>query len=113
VAPAGSRGGGRSTPAGDSSLITHHSSPAAGRSGARIKLTSKEKRELDALPLDISALETEQQSLASRMSLPDYFKQAPLALRADQARSAEIEKQLMAKLERWEELEAKAKAAAS
>jgi ATP-binding cassette subfamily F protein uup len=72
-----------------------------------VKLSFKETRELQALPEVISALEAEQQLLASKMSAPDYFRQPPDILRADQARSAEIEK-----LERWEVLEAKAKAAA-
>jgi hypothetical protein len=45
------------------------------------------------------------------MSAPEYFRQAPEALRADQKRSGEIEALLMDKLERWEALEAKAKAA--
>jgi hypothetical protein len=47
------------------------------------------------------------------MASADYYRQSPAILRADQARSAEIEKLLMEKLERWEVLEAKAKAAAS
>jgi len=109
--------GGPPASAGDSSLVTRHSSPSAASAksqpSSRVRLNSKEKRELDALPLDISALEAEQQSLAARMSAPDYFKQSPDILRADQGRSAEIEKLLMEKLERWEVLEAKAKAAAS
>jgi ABC transport system ATP-binding/permease protein len=91
VAPAGSRGGER----------------------GRVKLNNKESRELEALPGEIEALEAEQHALAARMSAPDYYRQSPDILRADQGRSAEIEAQLMAKLERWEALEAKAKAAAS
>jgi hypothetical protein len=39
------------------------------------------------------------------MSAPDYFRQVPDALRADRARSAEIEALLMEKLERWHALE--------
>jgi len=78
-----------------------------------VKLNNKEARELAALPGEISALEAKQHALVSRASAPDYFKQSPDSLRADQARGAEIEAQLMAKLERWEALEAIAKAAAS
>ena len=78
-----------------------------------MKLNNKETRELEALPREIEALEAEQHALAARMSAPDYYRQSPGILRADQARSAEIEAQLMEKLERWEALEAKAKAAAS
>jgi ATP-binding cassette subfamily F protein uup len=95
-----------------SSLIPH---PSGSRDSerVRVKLNNKEARELQSLPEVISALETEQQSLAARMSAPDYFKRSAEMLRADQARNAEIEKLLMEKLERWEALEAKAKAAAT
>jgi len=92
-------------------LVTRTSSPS--EASRRVKMNNKETRELAALPGEISALEAEQQSLAARMSSPDYFKQSAEILRADQARSAEIEKLLMEKLERWEVLEAKAKAAAT
>jgi ATP-binding cassette subfamily F protein uup len=79
----------------------------------RVKLSFKETRELESLPGEITALEGEQQSLAARMSAPDYYRQLADVLRAEQVRATEIEKLLMAKLERWEVLEAKAKAAAS
>jgi ATP-binding cassette subfamily F protein uup len=72
----------------------------------RTRLSYKETRELEALPAEIEALETEQKALAERMSAPDYFRQPPDALRGDRARSAEIEKLLMEKLERWAALEA-------
>ena len=110
--------GAPSAPAGDASPITHHPSPSsaseASRGGerARVKLNNKESRELEALPGEISALEGEQQALAARMSAPEHYRQPAENLRADQARAAEIEKLLMEKLERWEALEAKAKAAA-
>jgi ATP-binding cassette subfamily F protein uup len=74
----------------------------------RRKLTYKETRELESLPLEIQALETEQKSLFERMHAPDYYRQPPDALRADRARTEEIERLLMDKLERWEALEAKA-----
>jgi hypothetical protein len=41
------------------------------------------------------------------MAAPDYYRQPPDVLRADQQRSAEIETLLLQKLERWEALEAK------
>ena len=47
------------------------------------------------------------------MSAADYYRQAPEAMRADQRRAEELEAQIHAGLERWEALEAKAKAAAS
>ncbi len=76
------------------------------------KLTYKETRELEALPDEIEALELEQKKLAEKAFAPDYFRQPPDVLRADQQRAKEIEALLEAKLERWEALEAKAKAAA-
>ena len=78
-----------------------------GGSKAKTKLTYKETRELESLPADIEALEAEQHALAAKMSAPDYYRQPPETLRADQARSAEIERLLMEKLERWEALEAR------
>jgi ATP-binding cassette subfamily F protein uup len=86
---------------------------AAAREKSRAKLSYKETRELEALPKEIEALEAEQQALAAKMSAPEYFRQPPQALKADQLRSGEIEALLMKKLERWEALEAKASAAFS
>jgi len=83
-------------------------SPA--REKARAKLSYKETRELEALPAEIQALEAEQTALLERINAPDYFRQPPEALRADQERNGRIEGLLLEKLERWEELEAKAKA---
>jgi ATP-binding cassette subfamily F protein uup len=77
------------------------------------KLSYKETRELEALPGEIESLEAEQKALHARMHEPDYYRQPPDALRADSARSAEIERLLMEKLERWEALDAKSRPAAS
>ena len=85
---------------------------APARERSRAKLSYKETRELEALPAEIEALEAEQAALAAKMHDPEYFRQGAEVLRADQARNAEIEALLMDKLERWEALEAKAKAAA-
>jgi len=108
-------GGGRRAEGESPSPVTRHSSLGEGapRRPARVKMNNKESRELAALPGEISMLEAEQAALAARMSAADYFRQSPDVLRADQARNAEIEKLLIEKLERWETLEAKAKAAAS
>lgn len=79
--------------------------PGAARQ--RAKLSYREQRELDALPADIEALESEQQALAARMSEAGYYAQDARKLRADQQRAGEIEAMLIEKLERWESLEAK------
>ena len=83
------------------------SPPLERARGVSTKLSYKETRELEALPAEIQSLESEQHALAAKMSAPDYYKQPSDALRADQARSAGIERELMEKLERWEALEAK------
>jgi ATP-binding cassette subfamily F protein uup len=75
------------------------------------KLTYKETRELESLPREIESLEAEQRALYARMHEPDYYREPPDVLRADRARTDEIERLLMEKLERWEALEAKVKGA--
>jgi ATP-binding cassette subfamily F protein uup len=79
----------------------------APRSTAKTKLSYKEQRELDSIPREIEALEDEQRRLVQRMADADYYRQHADTLRADSARSAEIEALLMERLERWEALEAK------
>jgi ATP-binding cassette subfamily F protein uup len=108
----------RQTPGEVAKDVKNSSPPAGGgvaqRSGGGggSKLNNKERRELESLPGEIAALEAEQQALASKAISPDYYRQPPDILRADQMRNAEIERLLVEKLERWEELEAKAKTAA-
>ncbi len=80
---------------------------------ARRKLSFKEVRELSALPARISALEAEQRVLAARMCEADYFRSGADRMRADRARDTEIEVELMAALERWDQLEALQAAATS
>lgn len=77
--------------------------PKANRT---VKLSYKEQRELDALPDEIAALESEQAALAEQLSDPDIFKDYEKA-GSLQSRSEEIELILLEKLERWEILEAK------
>jgi len=84
---------------------------APAREKQRAKLTYKETRELEALPREIHALEEEQKKLVERMHAADYYRQAPEALKADRERNEEIDGLLHEKLERWEALEAKSKAA--
>ena len=77
--------------------------PKANRT---VKLSYKEQRELDALPDEIAALETEQTALAEQLSDPEIFKDYEKA-GSLQSRSEEIELILLEKLERWEVLEEK------
>jgi len=73
----------------------------------RVKLSYKEQRELDNMAQTIEALETEQAILHEKMSQPAYFKSDADKQKADTQRAAELDQQLTAALERWEQLEAK------
>lgn len=77
--------------------------PKANRT---VKLSYKEQRELDALPDEIAALETEQAEINAQLSDPEIFKDYEKA-GALQNRAEEIEMLLLEKLERWELLETK------
>ncbi len=46
---------------------------------------------------------------ARRQDGADYYRQPPDALREDERRHAEIDRLLLEKLERWEELEARSR----
>jgi ATP-binding cassette subfamily F protein uup len=71
------------------------------------KLSYKEQRELDELPKRIEALEGEQQALGEFLARPEsYAKEADKAMQA-QVRVAAIDAELLAALERWEELGAR------
>jgi ABC transport system ATP-binding/permease protein len=81
--------------------------PARGERGVSRKLTYKETRELESLPAEIEAHEAEQKALLARMHDPDYYRQLPDAIRADQRRAAELEALIDGKLERWNNLESR------
>ena len=71
------------------------------------KLSFNEKRELEALPQEISLLETEQAGLHAALLDPDLYRRDPKGLISKQARIEEIDLLLLEKLARWEHLEAK------
>jgi ATP-binding cassette subfamily F protein uup len=76
--------------------------PATRRPG---KLSFKEKRELEALPDQIHALEEEQAALLAKMSAPDYHREDPAVLAADKARVEALPELLEQKFARWAELD--------
>ena len=71
------------------------------------RLTSWELKELDGLPALIERLEAEQADLTRQLSDPDLYRDGPERATAVQARVDQIEADLLAKLERWEQLEAR------
>lgn len=78
---------------------------AAGIPREKKKLSYKEQRELEALPAQIAALETEQAGLQQQLNDPQFFVSAAQAATAASARLAAIDDELLALLERWESLE--------
>jgi len=73
------------------------------------KLSFKEQRELQELPLRIQALEAEQGRLNADMNDPEFFRRDPSAMRAAPARLEAIESELLELLEKWEALEQRAR----
>ncbi|MDP2433765.1 MAG: ATP-binding cassette domain-containing protein [Pseudomonadota bacterium] len=104
---AGAKGGRRAP--GDTVPSGHNACATGEFAGAKAKksgLNYKEQKELESLPGQIAALETEQADLARQLSDPavyaDHSRAASLS-----ARSAEIDEALLELLARWEALEAK------
>ncbi|MEO8655329.1 MAG: ATP-binding cassette domain-containing protein [Ramlibacter sp.] len=71
---------------------------------ARRKLSYKDQRELDALPGLIELLEQEQKTLHEELADGGLYSSDPVRAVALTERSAAIDDQLMAALERWEAL---------
>ena len=69
------------------------------------KLTNKEQRELDALPAQIDALETEQSELGAKLADPLFYQRERSAAAQVKTRLDELDRQHAAALARWEELE--------
>ena len=86
--------------------ITAEPEKAKPKANRTVKLSYKEQRELDALPDEIAALETEQAEINAQLSDPEIFKDYEKAGTL-QNRAEEIETLLLEKLERWELLETK------
>jgi ATP-binding cassette subfamily F protein uup len=85
---------------------------APARAARAPKLSWKEQQELKDLPARIEALEREQAALTQRMSEADFYRAAAGDVAQVQARFGQLEDELMAALQRWDELEKKAQAAA-
>ncbi len=78
------------------------------RRATRAKLSFKEQRELEQLPGEIEALESEQHALTERMCAADYHRQGAEAIKADRERAEAIEHLLARKFERWSSLDQRA-----
>jgi ABC transport system ATP-binding/permease protein len=82
---------------------------ATAASAKKVKLSYKEQRELEELPKLIASLEDEQALITAQLNAPDFYKTNPADARRINARYSEIDEQLMEALERWEQIEARAR----
>ena len=73
------------------------------------KLSYKEQREMEELPVLIAKLEAEQKAISQQLADPDLYKQKPQEVQRLNQRFAEIDEQLMGALEKWEAIEARSK----
>lgn len=89
---------------------TKPSAPAAAAAPAPVvkkaKLSYKEQRELEALPARIEALEAEQKTLADLLAGTEVYADKK-KLTTAQTRYAALDGELLAAMERWEELSAR------
>jgi ATP-binding cassette subfamily F protein uup len=83
----------------------------AARPALTAKLSYKEGQELAALPGKIGGLEQEQARITHELADPALYRDAPDRVKALQERYSAVEEALMACLARWEELDARDKAA--
>ena len=80
------------------------SAPAAPAPSKAKKLSYKEQRELDGLPDRIAALEAEQKEITELLADGSLFASDNARAVQLSERNAAIDEELMAALERWEEL---------
>jgi len=73
------------------------------------KLSYKEQRDLEALPILIAELEREQKALSDRLAHPDLYKEPAAEIQKFHQRFAEIDALLLENLEKWEAIEARSK----
>jgi ABC transport system ATP-binding/permease protein len=92
--------------------ITATEAGQTGKAAKALKLNSKEKQELAAIPDQITLLEKEQAEISALLSDPETYKTDGARVAQLQARFAEIDSLNETLLARWEELLAKQEAGA-
>ena len=78
---------------------------AAPVAAKKAKLSYKDQRELEQLPAEIAALESEQSTLTDKLADGSWFVSDADAATLASQRLAEIDELLLEKLERWDQLE--------
>ena len=75
------------------------------RQEPRVKLSYKEKRELEALPAQIDALEEEQAAVQQQLADPELYRRDKAAITEITARLAQVQAALHQAYERWAQLD--------
>ncbi|NHZ78541.1 ATP-binding cassette domain-containing protein [Massilia sp. CCM 8695] len=75
----------------------------------KVKLSNKEQRELEELPLLIASLEDEQSAITQQLNAPDFYRTNPADAKRLNTRFADIDQLLSDALEKWELIEARSK----
>jgi len=70
------------------------------------KLSFREQKELETLPIEIEKMEEEHQSKVTEMSTADFYKLDASVIREKQTEMEQLSKNIEAAYQRWEELEA-------
>jgi ABC transport system ATP-binding/permease protein len=105
-----------STPAVSNKAVAKAEAVAAAAAAAQPapakqkKMSYKEQKELDELPLLIANLEDEQATISIQLAAPDFYKKNPAEGKRLNARFTEIEGLLLGALEKWESIESRSKA---
>ena len=81
--------------------------PETEGAGPSRKLTFKERRELDELPLRIENLEGEQDRLTVSVNAPHFYKESSGAIATTLARLDELKSLLLQAYKRWDELDSR------
>jgi ABC transport system ATP-binding/permease protein len=81
---------------------------APARPGAKRKLSYNEQRELEQLPARIESLEDEKRQLTDAVATPEFYKEAPDAIRSTLQRLETVDEELTAAYARWDELDSRA-----
>jgi len=92
------------TPTATKAVATEATKPAPAPAAKTRKLSYKEQRELEALPALIASLEAEQKETQAALSDNSLYASDPAKVAQIHKRDTEIEDELMAALERWEQL---------
>jgi ATP-binding cassette subfamily F protein uup len=96
-------------PARSEELTSPKSEQMEGRASARPKkLSYNERREYDALPDRIAALEAEDVRLQASIADPEFYKEGAEAIKAALARVETLKDELHAAYARWDELDSRA-----